>query len=404
MTPTTWALLTGEYPPQRGGVSDYTRLVARGLVAAGDEVHVWTSACGGPRVEDPGVRLHHLPDHFGPRSLLALEGELSRLRGPYQIAVQYTPHAFGYKAMNVPFCLWLSSRWRRRYWVMFHEVAFPWERSHPWKHQLLGLVTRFMAARLTRGAARVFVSIQQWGPVLSRLCGTLPPCEWLPVPSNLDCCPDPIRVEEVRRRLLAHPGAVLIGHFGTFQPSIAPFLQEVLPHLLANDARRIGLLVGRNSGEFARALVSSHPELAPRLVATGGLPADEVAHHLGACDLLLQPYPDGASTRRGSLMAGLALGMPIVTTVGRHSDSVIREGGAVRGVPVDRVEGLVPAVEALLANPEGRRQLGERARALYDQHCSVETVVRAMRAYQAGTENAGGGCLPRPVSDGGHGH
>ena len=168
MTPPTWVLLTGEYPPQRGGVSDYTRLIARGLATAGDEVHVWTSACEGPRVEDPGVRLHRLPDHFGPRSLLALEGELSRLPGPYQIAVQYTPHAFGYKAMNVPFCLWLSSRWRRRYWVMFHEVAFPLGRSQPWKHQLLGLVTRFMATRLTRGAARIFVSIQQWGPVLRR--------------------------------------------------------------------------------------------------------------------------------------------------------------------------------------------------------------------------------------------
>ena len=71
---------------------------------------------------------------------------------------------------------------------------------------------------------------------------------------------------------------------------------------------------------------------------------------------------------------------------------------------MDRVEGLVPAVEALLANPEGRRRLGERARALYDQHCSVETVVRAMRAFQAGTENAGVCCLPRSVSGGGHGH
>ena len=28
---THWAILTGEYPPQPGGVSDYTRLVARGI-------------------------------------------------------------------------------------------------------------------------------------------------------------------------------------------------------------------------------------------------------------------------------------------------------------------------------------------------------------------------------------
>ena len=36
-----WHILTGEYPPQPGGVSDYTRMVAEGLAAAGDEVVVW---------------------------------------------------------------------------------------------------------------------------------------------------------------------------------------------------------------------------------------------------------------------------------------------------------------------------------------------------------------------------
>ena len=36
-----WHILTGEYPPQPGGVSDYSRMVAHGLAAAGDEVVVW---------------------------------------------------------------------------------------------------------------------------------------------------------------------------------------------------------------------------------------------------------------------------------------------------------------------------------------------------------------------------
>jgi hypothetical protein len=41
----TWAILTGEYPPQAGGVSDYTRLVARGLAECGDRVHDWNASC-----------------------------------------------------------------------------------------------------------------------------------------------------------------------------------------------------------------------------------------------------------------------------------------------------------------------------------------------------------------------
>jgi hypothetical protein len=39
-----WHVLTGEYPPREGGVSDYTQLVAHGLVAAGDAVDVWAPA------------------------------------------------------------------------------------------------------------------------------------------------------------------------------------------------------------------------------------------------------------------------------------------------------------------------------------------------------------------------
>ena len=37
----TWHIITGEYPPVLGGVSDYSHLVAEALAGAGDDVHVW---------------------------------------------------------------------------------------------------------------------------------------------------------------------------------------------------------------------------------------------------------------------------------------------------------------------------------------------------------------------------
>ena len=58
-----WHIITGEYPPQPGGVSDYTRLVAEGLAAAGDAVTVWAPS-GGLRIADRGIpteeRLHEI--------------------------------------------------------------------------------------------------------------------------------------------------------------------------------------------------------------------------------------------------------------------------------------------------------------------------------------------------------
>ena len=48
-----WHIVTGEYPPARGGVSDYTFAIANGLASAGDEVNVW---CPGPPVVPTRIR------------------------------------------------------------------------------------------------------------------------------------------------------------------------------------------------------------------------------------------------------------------------------------------------------------------------------------------------------------
>ena len=42
-----WHILSGEYPPQPGGVSDYTAGLAEGLAKAGAEVHVWVPPASG---------------------------------------------------------------------------------------------------------------------------------------------------------------------------------------------------------------------------------------------------------------------------------------------------------------------------------------------------------------------
>ncbi len=377
----TWALITGHYPPQPGGVSDYTRLVARGLADHGDSVHVWAGPCADAALEDPRIQVHRLPDHFGPRSLAVLDRGLSQLPQPAHIVLQYVPHAFGFKAMNLPLSLWLPTRWRKRYWVMFHEVAYPFHRGQPWRHHLLAAVTHLMAALLVRGAARVFVSIEQWEALLRRLTPSLPPCHWQPVPSNLDCQPDLVRCRQLRRQLAPDPQAALIGHFGTFGTAIRQLLQRVLPAVLERDPRRIGLLVGRDSRGFAEQFLKNHPGLQGRLLALGGMSSADVAHHLAACDVLLQPYPDGASTRRGSLMAGLALGLPIVTTLGPLSDSLFFKTDAVHALPIERLDEMVEAVDTLLHKPDQRALLGQRARTFYQQYCAVENVVRAMRHY-----------------------
>jgi glycosyltransferase involved in cell wall biosynthesis len=371
-----WVILTGEYPPMRGGVSDYTALVARGLAAAGDEVEVFVPGEPVART-DGGVRVHGLPDRFGVRSLMQLEGLLRRR--PSRLLVQYVPHAFGWKGMNVPFCLWLHRQRRRDLWVMFHEVLYPRLPGQPWRHRLLAGVTRRMARLTVRAARRVFVSVPGWEPLLRSLGPGCPAVTWLPVPSTIPAEPAAADVEDVRNRFEFRPDTTVLGTFGTFGVLVAPLLAETLPPLLEHDGRRVALLLGRGGPEFACALNTAHPGLRGRLLAPGDLPPGQVAAHLAACDLLLQPYPDGASSRRTSLMAGLALGRPVVTTEGFYSEPLWRESGAVALAPADRPDLAVAAAEGLLADAAARSALGEKARALYNKCFNLFHVIDVLR-------------------------
>jgi glycosyltransferase involved in cell wall biosynthesis len=373
---TRWHLITGEYPPQPGGVSDYTRLLADGLAAAGDEVHVWAPAAPAGPPAGPGVHVHRLPGSFGPRALRRLSAVLRRQERPFRLLVQYVPHMYGYKGMNLPLCLWLRYACPVRPWVMFHEVAFPCAWGQPLRHNVLGTVNRGMAALLLRAAERVFVSTPAWEPLLRRLAPLREPPVWLPIPSTLTPAADPAKVEPVRR---SAAGAVRIGHFGTYGGAIAAAVAGLLPGLLDADPRRAGLLVGRGSREFAARLLADHPRLAGRVHAAGELAPEAAAAHLAACDLLLQPYPDGATGRRTTLMAGLALGVPVVTTRGPQTEPVWEEQRLVAMAPAGDAAALAAAAERLAANSNERRQLADRGRAGYLSYFSLENTLRVLR-------------------------
>jgi glycosyltransferase involved in cell wall biosynthesis len=375
MTGPAWHILTGEYPPTPGGVSDYTRLIARGLVEARDEVHVWAPSADGGLATDPGVRVHALPDGYGPRGLRALSLALLRERSPKRILVQYVPQAFGLKGLNVPFCAWLSSLRAVEISVMFHEVAVPWIAGH-WKWNAASVVMQGMAALLLARADRVFVSTSSWEPTLRSLAIGWKGATWLPVPSNVPVRA-PVDARAVtRKRLGIGEGARVVGHFGTYHELFVPWLAPALETLLGTDGRCVALLVGRGGDTFARQL--ERGGTAGRVLTTGALDGADIASHLLACDVLLQPYPDGVSTRRTSTMAGLALGVPVVTNEGPLTEPIWRESGGVEIVVTP--EGVAMAAERLLGDPAHAAALGDRGRRLYDERFSLDRVVASLRA------------------------
>ena len=374
----TWHIITCEYPPQSGGVADYTRLVALGLAARGDRVHVWAAAVAEPGPGEAGVEVHRLTGRFGPRTLAAL-GRGLNAAGPGQILVQYVPQGFGMKGMNLPLCLWLFARRRAGLMIMFHEVAVALGWQQPMRHNVIGVVHRAMAFVLARAARRCFVAAAAWEPLLRPLAPAVATISWLPVPSNVPVVDDPAGVLAVRKTMMME-GGIILGHFGTArEPWIAARLAAVVPPLLRKCPEAAFLLLGRDSLDMRSRLLAVTPELHARVRASGPLAPADVSRHLGACDVMLQPYGDGVSTRRTSLMAALAHRRTVMTTSGVLTEPLWEQSGAVALADAGDAAAMGVGLAHLIDDARERARLGAAAGALYAQRFDIAHTIAALR-------------------------
>jgi len=362
-----WHILTGEYPPAWGGVGDYTAQVAAALASAGDTVTVWTPEST-------------LPDRFGPKSRHVLEAAFRS--DPGVVLLQYVPNALGARGMNLPFCRWLRDRARSGtdVRVMFHEPYFYFTIARPWRN-VLAIVQRAMARVLLDVANHAYISTESWRRYLAPPDGTR--LDLLPIPSNVP--PASAATGDRHRRAIAPEGEPIVGHFGSYGDHVEAELLRVLPKIAARPLGARFAFIGSGSAEFLGRLAARYPEIAARSWASGRIDAGVVSAALRACDVLIQPYPDGITTRRTSAMAGLQHGIPIVTTLGALTETTWAESRPVALAPADDADAFADAVGGLIRDRPAAQMLGRRGAEIYDQQFSLERTVAVLRGASAAT-------------------
>jgi glycosyltransferase involved in cell wall biosynthesis len=108
---------------------------------------------------------------------------------------------------------------------------------------------------------------------------------------------------------------------------------------------------------------------------------DELSMHLHASDLLLLPFTDGLSTRRGTLMAGLAHGLPVVGLRGSNTDRVLlQHPDAMVLTPQGDLDAYVLAVVQLVRDTVRMQATGAAAASLYDRHFDWPVLARSVLA------------------------
>lgn len=388
------ALISGEYPPLQGGVGDYTRCLAQALIDLGHEVHVLTVFVSGrPTLEnDAGIYVHRLVSRWDWQTRRRVEG-FDRVYKPEVVNLQYQAAAYAmHPAINL-----LPGALARRIptVVTFHDLKvpylFPKAGALRWKA---------MVHMARSASACIVTNVEDYntlsGEGVSRL-------HLVPIGSNI--APAALDSFDRERWLQARgipPNRVLIGYFGFLNESKGG---ETLIRALAELRRRgldAGLLhiggVTGDSDPTNAAYAARLDQLARSLgigdaiYRTGFLEPSGVSEAFSACACVALPYRDGASFRRGTLMAALVHGCAIVTTLPRVHIPELKHGQNVLLVPPDDPIALADAVARVVGDEPLRRTLQQGAVALsalfrWDR-IAQETAAVYERAMRAAAPNA----------------
>jgi glycosyltransferase involved in cell wall biosynthesis len=274
--------------------------------------------------------------------------------------------------MNVPFCRWLARLAQNGadMRVMFHEPFFYFGVERPWRN-VLALVQRRMAAILLRSATRVYYSTESWKPLLEPH-GSPSSVEVLPIPATI---PVDVPAAAVDRFKTRFSGSPLIGHFGTYGDHVAGELGRIVPLLIERLPRARILLTGRGAATFVRQIGNG---ARARMDVVGEQDGVSIAAALRACDVLVQPFPDGVTTRRTSMMAALSSARPVVTTSGDLTEPLWSEDAVAMAPAGDQAQ-FVDEVARLAADTSRRQTVGMRGRQLYDERFALAGTIGRLR-------------------------
>lgn len=282
--------------------------------------------------------------------------------------VQYTALSWSRRGFPFLFLLILSAlRIRRvRTAVVFHDTR-PYEGK-----RLVGRIRRVCQRIVMRWAYRLSDATILTVPLehVPWLPTKRSKATFIPIGANLPAMPRPDRVG----RNGNEPKTITVfavTDAGDISREVADIALAAMR--AAKCVPRVRLVtVGRGSTEsasrFREALKGSPVEFS----ALGVLPAQEVSQALANSDVSL--FVRGpVSTQRGSAIASIVNGVPLVTYAAPTLPTPLAEAGVV-GVPYLDGDKLAEATVRVLTDPQLWLELHERSRGAYEKHFSWEAV------------------------------
>lgn len=368
-------LITGEFPPMEGGVGAFTEQLGRALNVLGHDVHIITSRNARPADTPRTIAALREPVDLGYASLHASirRWNWSSLTGVADIVIrhdielanlQYQAAAFDMRNPAINFLPWRLKGILPTI-VTFHDLRVPY--LFPKAGRLRERVVRSLARRAGGCITTNAVDFQQLTGWTER------PVRQIPIGSNIDAYePSHIEIAEVRDSLSLSENNILLGYFGFLNETKGA--DTLIDALASLDSRFHLVFIGGQTGasdpDNNQAFLAQlrgridQAGLAGRVHWTGFLSPVRVSSFLAASDIMVMPYRDGVSLRRGTLMAVLAHGRPLITTAPPEPAAEFRHGENMWLVPAGDTSGLAESVRQVAADPVLASRLGIGAQTL----------------------------------------
>jgi glycosyltransferase involved in cell wall biosynthesis len=347
-------LVVGEYPPMQGGVGAYTQVLGRALVAQGQEVFVLTNVAA--RESDDDIHVSNSIQRWGMNTFAQVNA-WTKTHKLDVVNIQFQTACYGMS----PWIHFLPDSLRHIPVVTtFHDLRFPY------LFPKAGPLRNWIVMHLVRTSNGVVVTNQEDCERLSKL----PEVRLIPIGSNIlaDYPADAVS-QDYRPR--AKEGDLIVAHFGFMKQGkgIEILLESIAQLRGENLPIRLLMIGGRASdseptdAEYTRRIDSLIETLGLKSYVqwTGFVDDTQVTSYLRASDVVVLPFMDGASYRRGSLMAAVHYGRPIITTTPQYPTPAFVDGENMLLIPPGDPKALASAIQRLYQSPELRSKLQQGA-------------------------------------------
>ncbi|MEN8098342.1 MAG: glycosyltransferase family 4 protein, partial [Chloroflexota bacterium] len=290
-------IVSGEFPPMRGGVGDFTRELSNALAHNHHEVYLLLPDGSEWDHDLPNVSVSSQIKKWGWKTATTMTrwAESEHLD---VINLQYQTAAYN---MHLAINLLPGRLGSAPLVVTFHDL------NPPYLFPKAGWLRNAVVTRLARRASGVIVTNQEDE---KKLCDLKVSLARIPIGSNIPCAPpEDFDAIKFRAGIGVEPQDLLLAYFGFLNQSKGgDVLVKTLNTLRDHGVPAKLLLIGGRTGSsdptnraFADHIdtMISRMGLSEMVLMTGYVPAEQVSAALLSADICVLPFRDGISLRRG---------------------------------------------------------------------------------------------------------